>query len=436
MRDWYLWADSIPAQFQFPPAAGSSDTGAMLAGFEALRFRGNQQLPADRWSYVSDTESTRRYFDEGYALGYGLAVAGQDADPLPLRIRWVDPASPAATAGLLRGDVIETIQGRSAQSWKEARDFSPLVASRVGDELVLEVRGDAQLRRVVLQAVSYPITSVLSPREQEGWTSANGNRANYVFFKDFIDSAEQPLAAALLAAQQNQAKDLVLDLRYNGGGLVDFTAKVASSLAGPRLQGEVFTRLVYNNRHPEAEFIGRFADPQPLPALNLERLVLLSGARTCSASEMLLNGLKERHPGLEVRIIGERSCGKPYGFNPRSSCGLTYNAVNFMTVNARGEPSDASGMRPDCFVRDQYQDPLGSEREALFAAARQWLDRGSCPSAPLALGPSGSPASRPVESSGAPRPEGLKGAQRWPPPDPWIEEGEVPRGMFGRRRTP
>lgn len=431
MRDWYFWADAIPAQFRFPVLAGSSDTSSMLASFEALRFRGDDRQAADRWSYVRSTQQTNLYFDEGYAVGYGIAVGGQDSDPLPLRIRWVEPLSPASTAGLARGDIVESMQGRSAESWKQARDFSPLVASEAGDELVLEVRRGQTLRRVVLRAERYPVTSVLAPSEGAGWTSANGNRAAYVFFKDFIDSARQPLAALLLAAQQNQVKDLVLDLRYNGGGLVGFTTQVASSLVGERLQGEVFARLVYNARHAQDNVAERFADPGPLPALQLERLVVLSGPRTCSASELLINGIRERHPGLRVSLIGERTCGKPYGFHPRPACGLTYHAVNFITLNARGEANHVTGLQPDCQVRDEYQNPLGSAEEAMLAAARQWLDQGTCLAPPLTIGAAA------VREAGGPSSqqdlaEGSAAAPKARPAN-LVDDGE---GMRGLRSPP
>jgi len=244
-----------------------------------------------------------------------------------------------------------------------------------------------------------------------------------VFLKDFIDTARQPLALVLQELQRAQVKDLVLDLRYNGGGRVDFTRQVASAMVGQRLYGEVFTRLVYNERQPEAEFAYLFADPHPLASLGLERLVVLTGPRTCSASELLINGLKARTPSLSVGVVGERSCGKPYGFIPRASCGLTYNAVNFTTLNARGEANYANGMLPDCQVRDQYQDPLGSTEEALLSAARQWLDQGSCPAAPPVLGPSVlrvPPTSEGRESPAAPafaRP---------------VQDGDIPRGLVGR----
>jgi len=430
MRDWYFWSSAIPESFRFPEttiAPGVSDIEAMLAGFEALRFRGNDKAPADRWSYVSDTARTSLYFDEGSTLGFGVSVAGQNDDPLPLRIRWIEPLSPAARQGLARGDVVETLQGRSAQSWKEARDFSPLVANQAGDELVLEVRRGEVLQRVVLRAELYPITSVLDFNADMLWSSANGNRAGYVFLKDFIDSARQPLASVLRELQQAQVKDLVLDLRYNGGGRVDFTRQVASAIAGERLYGEVFTRLVYNDRHPEAEAAYLFADSHPLAPLGLERLVVLTGPRTCSASELLINGLKARVPSLSVGVLGEKSCGKPYGFNPRQACGLTYNAVNFTTLNARGEANYANGMLPDCQARDQYQDPLGSTKEALLSAARQWLDQGSCPAPLPVLGPSVLRADPDANARGSSAARAYKLL---------VADGDVPSGLVGGASAP
>jgi hypothetical protein len=108
-------------------------------------------------------------------------------------------------------------------------------------------------------------------------------------------------------------------------------------------------------------------------------VLVLTGARTCSASELVVNGLA---PHMNVVTLGGTTCGKPFGFNPVASCGNTFSAVNFQSYNAASFGGYETGLTPTCPVAEEFADALGNPAERLTAAALSYLNNGgTCPSA-------------------------------------------------------
>jgi carboxyl-terminal processing protease len=363
MSDAYLWSGQSPD----PTPDGYSSVPIY---FDALRFAGNGSVPADRWSYISDSASFSRFFEEGRTLGYGLSVNGLEMQ-LPLKARYVEAQSPAAAQGLVRGDLILSLNGRSAAELIAANDFSALSPAREGDRLEVQVDGAAGIRNLTLVAATYALTPVPVSRVL---TLANGSKAGYLVLKDFITQAEAPLSAALDEFRAAGASDLILDLRYNGGGRVSTAATLASGIAGQAHNGKVFTSLNYSAR--QAARNTRYTLGSAAPGFS--RVVVLSGARTCSASELLVNGLK---PHLQVTTVGDRTCGKPFGFNPAPSCGSTFSAVTFEALNALGEGRYYDGIAASCPLAEDFDGALGDGAERLTAGAMEFLQTGACPAA-------------------------------------------------------
>jgi carboxyl-terminal processing protease len=121
-----------------------------------------------------------------------------------------------------------------------------------------------------------------------------------------------------------------------------------------------------------------------LPRLALPRAFVLTTGGTCSASEAVINGL--RGVGVEVVIIGDTTCGKPYGFSRRDNCGVAYFPIEFQGVNALGFGDYAGGFAPTCALPDDFDHALGAPNERLLSAALKYVDTGSCP-APGASAP-------------------------------------------------
>lgn len=368
----YFWYAISPRPD--PAAAGTVD-----AHFTALLYTGNvAPFPADRWSGFETTESFNRFYGDGQTLGFGLSVAGLEVagqPAQPLFVRGVDPGSPAALAGLVRGDQILSLNGRNAADLIGANDFAALTATAVGQSLAVQWRsGDGATRNATLAAAVFALTPV--PRTQVV-TTAGGRRLGYVEVRNMISQASAPLDAAFAQFKAQGVADVVLDLRYNGGGLVSMGAQLASYVAGARGAGQSYARLLYNDRQSASNQTFGFVTPPLAAAAGLPRVFVLAGRRTCSASEQVINGL--RGIGLQVITIGETTCGKPVGFLPQSDgCGTTYSVVNFESVNQKTEGRYFDGFAATCAVAEDFTQPVGSNQDPLMSVAQVLADGGAC----------------------------------------------------------
>ena len=372
MDDWYLW-------YRISPRPSAASYSTVESYFDALLYTGTSSaFPADRWSYSQSTESFNRFFGDGATLGYGVAVNGIEVDGVagrPLYVRYVEPASPAVAAGVRRGDQIISVNGRSADSVVAANDYSALTPAQAGDTLRLVLRRSGVERSINLTAAVFSLTPV---QGASIGTTPRGRRLAYLQVKDMVSQALAPMDAAFVQFKAAGVQDLVLDLRYNGGGLVSTGATLASYIAGARGNGLNYARLLYNDKRA-ASNNQNFDFSQPAAALGLPRVYVLSGPRTCSASEQLINGL--RGAGVDVVSIGDTTCGKPVGFLPSSSCGRTYSAVNFESVNQRNEGRYFDGFKASCSVPEDFTAGQGDATDPLMAAAATLADGGVCATA-------------------------------------------------------
>ncbi len=374
-NDQYFW-------YRLSPRPDPAGTTSLPDYFNALLYTGTDPtFPADRWSYTTPTASYQQFFGDGRTLGYGVSVAGVEVTnrpDLPLYVRHVEPSSPAAAAGVVRGDRILTLNGRTAADAIAANDFSALTPAKAGDTLVLGLADAAGTRQVSIQAAVYDLVPVTNARVV---TSPLGRKVGYMAVKDMISQALQPAADAIAGFAAQGVTEMVLDLRYNGGGLVTVGRDLASMLVGSRAAGQTYASLLFNDKHASSN--SRYTFTNPGGSLGLQRVVVLAGERTCSASEQVIAGLRGV---VDVVLVGRTSCGKPVGFVPHDDqCGNTNSVVNFESVNARNEGRYFDGLRPDCAATEDWSKPLGAVDEPFLAVALGKLDGKSC-TAPATAG--------------------------------------------------
>ncbi len=228
----------------------------------------------------------------------------------------------------------------------------------------------------------------------------------YMLFNDFIATAERELIGAVNELAAAGIVDLVLDLRYNGGGYLDIASQLGFMIADPSAaQGRTFEAIEFNDKHQQFDPVtGRLLEPvpfhdtslgfsgptnEPLPSLNLRRVFVLTGGSTCSASESVVNGLR----GIDVEVvqIGNATCGKPYGFHATDNCGTTYFTIQFRGINDKGfgdyadgffpsdDPEADGAALPGCAVADDFEHGFGDPNEARLAAALHYRERSACP---------------------------------------------------------
>jgi hypothetical protein len=271
-----------------------------------------------------------------------------------------------------RGDEVISINERSAADVVAANDFSALTASAEGETLRLVLRRAGVDRQVTVAASVFTLTPVAGATV---YTTQGGRRLGYVMVKDMISQVQPGLEAAFASFRAQGVNDVVLDLRYNGGGLVSVGGTVASYVAGQRGAGRVYASLLYNDQRA-ASNNQTYTFGSLSSALGLARVFVLTGQRTCSASEQVINGL--RGVGVQVIAVGDTTCGKPVGSLPASQCGATYSVINFESVNALYEGRYFDGFDATCAVAEDWTIAQGDGSDPLVATAAYWADTGQC----------------------------------------------------------
>jgi len=402
----YLWYDEIedldPANYTTP------------AYFDLLRTTATTPSgsPRDQFHFTIDTDEFLALSQSGVVVGYGIELALlRVSPPREIVVAFTEPNTPATNpaVNLQRGARILEVDGRDAVNGGTQADVDVLNAglfpSNAGEthDFLIEDPETGVVRSITMSAqetITDPVQNV------KVIDTANGP-VGYLTFNTHIDTAEDELFNAMTTLETAGVTELVLDMRYNGGGLLLIANQLAAMIAGPAAaSGRVFEELQFNDKHTEFDPVtgarlepdifrqttfgrGDSAAGRVLPALNLDRVFVLSGPGTCSASESIINGL--RGIDIEVVLVGDTTCGKPYGFYPFDNCGTTYFTVQFRGTNAKNFGDYADGFSPanltttagvsipGCAVADDFSKQLGDPEEGRLAAALAYMQDGSCP---------------------------------------------------------
>ncbi len=384
VRSWvdetYLWYRDVRG---LPTATlDASRYGSAAAYFAALKSPQTTASgkPRDQFHFIYDTPTWKALSQSGTSFGYGFDVELVSSVP-PRRavIAYTDPSTPASANGVNRGAQLVSVDGVDIANGSDVAALNAgLFPTAAGPHVftVLDI-GATTPRSVTLNA-----TALVSPPVQNVKTLAPGYPdVGYMLFNDHLAASEAPLVAAINQLKAANVRDLVLDIRYNGGGYLDIASELAYMIAGPGpTAGKVFEQSTYNDKNPfqltvaqrTTDFLTTTqgfsaASGQALPTLGLSRVFVLAGPGTCSASEAIVNGL--RGVGVQVKLIGETTCGKPYGFYPQDNCNTTYFSIQFQGVNQMGFGDYADGFAPDCSASDDFAHALGDPAEGRLAAA-------------------------------------------------------------------
>jgi carboxyl-terminal processing protease len=364
MQEQYFWYRSM----------GSPDDSA--ATLDAY-FRSLTYQPIDRYSFTQPAADYNRVFTEGRRVGYGYSLAWSDALRTELRVREVEPLGPMARAGLRRGDRVLSIDGYTPPDI--AAGLLPAV-NTVGVARTMVVRTPAgQTKQIQVVSEDFPLRPVIATNIFEVQRDGAPVKVGYLAYNQFVEYSREDLRAVLSGFVEAGMGELILDLRYNGGGSVPMAGALASMVAGPAFITKVFAALRYNDKQAASNTDFIFTpqagtDGFPLRT-GLKRVFVITSGDTASASELLINGLR---PFVEVVLVGETTYGKPYGFVPREACGTIFQAVQFETFNARGEGGFTSGFQPTCAVPDDLEHALGDAQERRIRTALNYAATGRC----------------------------------------------------------
>lgn len=354
MNYWYYWKDSIP---DVDPDDYSSPDDLL----EAMRYEFR-----DKWSYISTQAEHSQYYEEGTYVGYGFGYA-PDAEG-NIRITFLYDDSDLAISGVERGWIIKKINGNSINENSNLNDF-------LGDDVIgvsstfefLSTTGETHTDTYTKKLITMNTVGSVSVIER------GTHKVGYFVFKNFIGPSKDELTLAFGYFLSEGVNELVIDLRYNGGGRTDVVDHMAGLIIPDNLDGELFVKYEHNlDRSNQNENVYFSKDPN---SLRLNKVYFITGKGSASASEVIINGL---NPYLEVYVVGDDTYGKPVGMYSFSSniSDLVYVPISFKMLNSVGFGGYYDGLKADCYVEDDITNNFGVG-EAIFDEVLHHIEYGT-----------------------------------------------------------
>lgn len=377
-REWYLFPELLPA---------SIDTSAYTspqALLDALTATARAQNKDRFFSYLTTPQADSSFLLEGQFIGFGFRTSIQGNR---LLLPDVYEGSPAELGGLWRGTEITHVDSGAG--------FVPIATILLTDPALQEAFGPAEegvrrgirFIRVDGQQFEVQLTKrlvTIPPVPAGGATvltlpSNPAVQVGYINLRTFISTAETPLRNAYAQFRALGIRDFIVDLRYNGGGLVSIAELIGDLNSAERSQADVFHRMRFSPAKSANDTVRRFI--QLGQSVAPVRIAFITTGGSASASELVINSMK---PWAEVAIVGADTFGKPVGqlaFD-LGRCDLRLRLVTFRITNADDEGDYYDGLASTlnfaCAAQDDLTRPPGDSAESSTAAALFWLGVGAC----------------------------------------------------------
>ncbi|SDZ83374.1 S41 family peptidase [Pedobacter hartonius] len=352
MKVYYYWNSSLPDYI--------NRSGDPSAFFKIIKH------PSDRFSVLVNPDLPGTYPPSlVHTLGFDL-ITFQHADgTVETMVTLVVPGSGAEVQGLLRGDIVETINGTQPT----VANIISLTDKVIGNQAAeLEIKG--RTGKVTLSRLSSSEAPVYTYKTFQ----SAGKTYGYLFLNSFEDAAVNELTQAFSYFKQQQVQELLLDLRYNPGGSVSVAAALAAMIAPAATEGDIFVEYRGNAKAGirKSSFSAELAK---LPSsirkgfsqfsayrLGINRVYILSGGHTASAAELTINALK---PYITVIQLGKQSLGKDMASfvikdyrNPQLVPKWEIYPIVFKLYNSAGKGDYSNGLVPDQVVDELSALPL------------------------------------------------------------------------------
>lgn len=373
LYDWYLWNDLLPANINIADYSTAEQlVFEVTTGFGPQDNNGD---PIDLFSGVNSLQADTEFFGEGKFEGFGFSWRFVDQAQTDFRITRTFFDSPANRGGLERGQRVLSLSGRTVAEIAASEGISAFFGNN--DTVTFDVQPlvgnnfSSAISKDVVTIDPIPRTRIID--------AGNGRNVGYLELSSFISTADPEFGNAFQAFRNANVNELILDLRYNGGGLVSTAELLGDYLGGSVAQNLVFSSTEFNAdraNNNRQKFFGLLSN-----SLNLSRLVVIASRGTASASELVTNGMI---PHVDVAIVGDRTFGKPVGQSGFEFCDKLLRPTTFKIANADGAGDYFDGLPVDCPAPDDLTTFVGDDDDPNMVAALTWLNTGSCPVASLA----------------------------------------------------
>jgi len=371
-QDWYLWNTQLPSTFN---TSGYTDPAGVMTAIRQYSLETGFAAPVDKWSFaMKKTEwdqisgGMSSVSASSNATGdFGITVFFRAEGDL--RVRLTEPNSPAGAQGVKRGWRITKINGNTNITTSNSQFIIDNIYKGTSADFTF-TKPDGGTVDVQLQAAHYADKPVYMDKVI---SSPNGN-IGYLVYNSFLGNMSQVSAEFARVFSKFSAAgvtNLIVDLRYNGGGYVALQEQLANYIINSSSTGSVMMRQIYNNNHIAENSTAYF---NKAGNLQLSKVYFIVSRSTASASELLINNLK---PYMDVRLIGNSNThGKPVGFFPITNGDWYVFPVSFKTVNKNGEGNYYGGFVPNALVGDGLDKDWGDVTETSLASAIRNINGG------------------------------------------------------------
>ena len=404
LREWYLFPETLPASLDPTPYATVSDY------IDALTATARAQHRDRFFTYLTSIAQENAFNSSGASAGFGVRLS-YDTVQNRVFVNEAFEGAPALAAGIDRGTEILAIGTSTA----DLRNVSDILAAEgvngitnaigpatAGTTRLLRVKDVAGTTRDInVTKANYSLTPV-SSRYGAQIINDGGRMVGYVNLRTFIDTADPALRNAFANFRAAGITNVIVDLRYNGGGLVSIAELFGDLLGGNRSTADVFDFTTFRPEKAANNSQHNFA-PQP-QSISPTRIAFIGTGGTASASELVINGMLPFFRANEA-LVGTNTYGKPVGqiAVDRAACDDRFRIIAFATENGahQGTYFDGLATKMDvtCQAGDDIAHPMGDPLEGSTRAALDFLAGRSCTAITAAVpsGAAGLQAQRPRE---------------------------------------
>jgi carboxyl-terminal processing protease len=322
--------------------------------------------PVDHYSFAAKKADWNN-ISSGVAKDFGLNIFFlQQGD---LRVRFVEPLSPAGIAGVRRGWKITKINGNTDITTSNADYIVANVYNSTSSTITFK-KPDGNSIDISLTASTYQETPVYLDTVY----TAGAKKVGYLVFTSFLGDT----TAVYNRFQQVFSKfstsgvtDVIVDIRYNGGGYVTMSQTLANYLVKSSANGSTMMTQKFNANYANLNETTKFVKQG---SLDINNLYFIVSGNTASASELLVNNLK---PYMNVKMVGDTTYGKPVGFFPIGVGDWYIFPVSFRSTNSNGEGNYFGGISVDKIVDDGLDKDFGDVSESRLASVLSYINTGS-----------------------------------------------------------
>jgi C-terminal processing protease CtpA/Prc len=381
LDEWYLFPDLLANTLDPNPYANLDDY------VDALVAPARAQSRDRYFTYVASIKQEDAYYSQGSSAGFGFRLGYTSSGRFYVTEAY--EGAPALAAGIDRGTEVVGIGTSSSNVQSVASLYASggydavsnaLGGSTPGTTRVLQIRQlDSSVSTVSVSKRDFNLAPV-SSRYGAKIIEDGARRVGYVNLRTFVVTADQQLRDAFAMFKAQGVTEVIVDLRYNGGGLVS-VAEGLSSLLNAQRVGQVLSYTTFRaSKASENETTNFTSLPQAIAAT---KVAFIGTGATASASELVINAQKP-YLGVNAALIGGNTYGKPVGqiALDNARCDDRLRAIAFRTENSAHEGDYFTGLASrlpaTCQADDDIGYQLGDPREASIRTALDFLAGRSC----------------------------------------------------------